>query len=290
MSKAQRLSTLQVAIEKEYISAARKAGNEVYQASKISISNTYYRQVFATEFIVEPSVNYVLNILNPAVIDVSVYGTPEVWANIKQQAIDKIEKSFGELKKYQPQYGTLTDILLKNKAKDLQAIKQAVNNSLITGQSYARATEALNKVIETSKSDIMRIIRTESNRNMNAGNMAMTNNTRSQGLDIRRMWVSTLDSRTRADHASFDGVIENEEGYFIARGLQTTAPGYFGIASEDVNCRCTTIDLVDGEVPTMRRGIDPVTGESDIISYKNFDTWATENNLVYKKGLWEVKK
>lgn len=39
------------------------------------------------------------------------------------------------------------------------------------------------------------------------------------------------------------------------------------------NCRCTTIDVVQGLEPTLRRGVNPVTGKSDIASYRDYDKW-----------------
>ena len=46
-----------------------------------------------------------------------------------------------------------------------------------------------------------------------------------------------------------------------------------GDPAEDIHCRCSTIDVVQGLEPTLRRGVNPATGKSDIASYRDYDKW-----------------
>ena len=279
MSKAGRYDSLLASVQGEYLAAAKKVNDQVYQASKLAISNTYYRQMYALNWI-DSGVSTVFTVLNPAVIDVSVYGTPKVWKELKKQTLAKIEKTFGALGAYQPEYGSLIEKLAANKAKDLAAIDSAVKQGLIKGESYKRATARLSQVIDSSKSQTLRIIRTESHRNMMAGNYAMTQAARAEGVDIRRQIISAGDARMRSQSEAVNHKKENNEGYFeYPGGALVRFPGNSGVAAWDINDREAVIDNVEGWEPELTRGINPVTGERDIISFKDFDKWKTSNRL-----------
>jgi len=62
-------------------------------------------------------------VLNPAVVEISVLGTPTVWKKIGKDAAERISKKYGDLSKYQPKHGTLTNTILNNRVKDLQKIQ-----------------------------------------------------------------------------------------------------------------------------------------------------------------------
>ena len=55
---------------------------------------------------------------------------------------------------------------------------------------------------------------------------------------------------------------------FEVNGLQAEAPRLFGVAEEDIRCRCTMITLVEGYSLEFRRA----RGEG-VIPYKTFDEW-----------------
>ena len=99
------------------------------------------------------------------------------------------------------------------------------------------------------------------------------------GVDVVRIWDATLDDRTRPSHADLDGKPEDKNGLWHAEGASADYPGGFGVAELDINCRCIAIETIGGVPPEARRGRDPVTGETDIMSYERFPEWARENDL-----------
>ena len=100
------------------------------------------------------------------------------------------------------------------------------------------------------------------------------------GINIVRMWDASLDGRTRPAHASADGQKVAVDKPFLVGGERLMYPGdSSGSAGNIIHCRCSTLDLVDGVEPEARRGRDPVTGDTSVFSYRNFDTWAKENGL-----------
>jgi len=61
------------------------------------------------------------------------------------------------------------------------------------------------------------------------------------GADIVKQWDSTLDRRTRPEHQSLDGQVKEVDEPFEVDGMEADAPGGFGIAHMDINCRCAVL-------------------------------------------------
>ena len=83
--------------------------------------------------------------------------------------------------------------------------------------------------------DIERIAETETHRDANAGAyMAAV-----AGGATTKTWNTMLDDRVRDSHAWLEGVSAPIDGEFYNyKGQSTQYPGEWGIAEEDVNCRC----------------------------------------------------
>lgn len=62
-----------------------------------------------------------------------------------------------------------------------------------------------------------------------------------RGYTVTKSWLYTYEAKVpRPSHLASDGMTADDEGYFIIDGYKTKGPGLFGIASEDINCRCDT--------------------------------------------------
>ena len=163
---------------------------------------------------------------------------------------------------------TLNEVLEKNRQEILWSIRQEVTQGLIRGESYFDTAKRLKEALEGNYTKAQRIVWTESHRCKEEAQLEAMQKMQEKGVEAKRMWVATLDSKTRDTHRALDGQIEDKDGYFHIRGLKTKAPGMFGIASEDINCRCTTIFVFEGSEPRTRmiqgRGI------SDYITYSEW--------------------
>jgi hypothetical protein len=284
MTKYERLTKLIKELQTEYLATAKLVGEETKRAAELSISNSYYRNMYAINWPIDgPGL---FTPLNTKIIEISVYGTPKVWQELTAQARARLTDEFGDPTNYLPQSGTLIDELVtKRRGEVLAGIESAVRQSLITGDGYRKTARKIRGIMETDANKALRIVRTESHRNVMAGNYAMTQNARANGVDVRRMIVSTLDVRTREQSAIVDGRLEDDKGYFTyPGGVKVAIPGNSGNPSWDINDRESVINTIGGEVPQLRRGRNPVTGETDIISWTSFDDWMKDNNLTYKKG------
>lgn len=151
-----------------------------------------------------------------------------------------------------------------------KSIKSELTRSFVHGLSYQRTAKRLSELGSSSYRRALNITRTE------AGRVSAIARQRSQkeavdlGIEFKKMWVATLDKRTRNTHQHLDGQQVGPEEYFEHNGLRTLQPHMFGIASEDCNCRCRTISrLKDGDTPLLRR--DSETGE--VVEYRNYREW-----------------
>lgn len=285
-SKFNRLVKLQKQIADEYIKASNKSARAITEASNIAIANNFYRQQFSIKFgsSVLEDVNMPFTLLNKEVIDISVFGTDNVWKSISESTIDRLSKKFGDLTRYQPKHGTLIDTLLNNRQRDLVKLKNALTQGLINGESFTKTSTKVKNILGTTASNAERIVRTEGHRNMMSAQMASNQFAKSEGVEAVRMIDSTLDGRTRPQSASVDGQKENEDGFFVyPGGVLVSSPGNSGIARFDINDREVVITAVEGVPPKLRRARNPVTGKTEIISYKSFNEWADEHGLKYNK-------
>lgn len=82
------------------------------------------------------------------------------------------------------------------------------------------------------------IVRTEGNRIANAARLEAARTAKQQGADLVKQWDSTMDRKTRPHHVQLDGQVRELDEPFEVDGRKAQAPGKFGIASEDINCRC----------------------------------------------------
>ena len=159
-------------------------------------------------------------------------------------------------------------------------VRQAIYQGIVQGNSYDGVARELRDALNITASKAERIVRTESHRAREVGNLAATVEAAEMGINMKRRWLATLDGRTRDTHGAMDGQeieVFDEEGnlakFRSPEGGETEYPGGFGIAREDINCRCSTIDVVEGYEPTTRRARDEFN-KGEVIPYTNFTQYA----------------
>lgn len=87
----------------------------------------------------------------------------------------------------------------------------------------------------------MTIARTEKGRVASQSALDAMRKAKGQGADVVKQWDSTLDGRTRPDHARADGQIRELDEPFSVGGSKGLAPRMMGSAAQDVNCRCACL-------------------------------------------------
>lgn len=152
-------------------------------------------------------------------------------------------------------------------------MKKNLNRVLTRGFSKGWSTQKMGaQIAEIGAANYrraMNIARTESGRVTSVTRQQSQQHAKDLGIKAEKKWISTLDGDTRNNHRKLDGQIRAIDEYFEVGGLKTLQPHMFGIASEDCNCRCRTVNVIKGYEPKLRR--DNATGE--VSAYKNYQEW-----------------
>ena len=268
-----RLNALNEQVKGVYVSLMRDTYKDIKAGEIEVLTESYYRKGYLTHFFTGKGIPP----LNPLLSEASVTSDIKVWQGIRNFA-EKRLASTG----ISPAGETLMEALLKHNTTALQRTLSVVKQGLITGRSYKAQVPLLKKVFNNNSYNTLRIIRTEGNRALNSGSYFLSETMKDEGVNIRRMWVATLDSHTRESHQRLDGTYEDEDGFFWINGQRGRYPGDFEDPAESIHCRCTTIDVVDGVPPKARRGVisesvdhegNITHKETEIFSWVNYDEW-----------------
>lgn len=270
MTQYNRLANLQKSVASDYVKAARAAGKEQFAISELALSNMYYENQYAVNWFTPKGY---FTALDQKVMEVAVYGTEEIW-----RSITPAKKVLYE--PYLPQYGYLNQLLAKNATLDLEKINIAITQGLRKGEGYAPISRELRKIFNTTGYNALRIARTEGNRLLNSGAFAQSQAAAAAGVNMQRMYLATQDMRTRDQSGAMDGQKRPIDKPFNYGGTSWFIPGNSGVAEYDCNDRCSTIDIVDNKPPELRRGRNPVTGQTEVTSFNSFDDWMEQHNLT----------
>ena len=288
MLKYDRLLKLQTQVTADYLKASKEAESFVVLGNEVGFSNNYYRSVYAAQWLVP---GYGITVLPQALIEIATLGTESAWKKYSASML----RNFGEANLYGPQIGTLKDLLKKNRVNELAKIQEAITQGLIRGESYTKMSKTVSDVIGYSTridgiqhfsgamANSMRIVSTESTRIMNDAAFANSKQLEAQGINVKKIWIATLDSKTRSTHAQLDGKIKDLDAYYMIGNDRALKPGGFGQVKNNARCRCTVGDIIDDRSPKLRIGKNPVTGENEVFDYKNFTQWAKDNGVEMKK-------
>ncbi len=131
---------------------------------------------------------------------------------------------------------TKIDETTKDRVKN--SLKQAITDNL----TFLEIVNAVESIFDnTSRSRT--IAQTESTQIASfSSNEAIT-----QAGIKQREWLTTRDTFERPSHADMDGQIRHVGDPFVSgNGYLTDGPGMFGIAEEDINCRCAVVAYFEG--------------------------------------------
>ena len=185
-----------------------------------------------------------------------------------------VNKEFLEASVKAPVAGKrLSERLYRNRERMAKQAQTAVTAGIIQGHSYQKIARQIAGVGETDYRKALRIARTEAGRMHSIGKAKAMSEAKEMGIDVMKQWVSSLDRRTRHTHQFLDGqIVAVDDNFKNASGMEAKMPCMFGQPSEDCNCRCTAVTIVDGIKPTARR--DNETGE--IIENMTYQEWAKD--------------
>lgn len=176
-----------------------------------------------------------------------------------------------------------TGRLSKNVSFMHQKVMDAVTEGLVQGYGYSKTSQLIRDTVERDAYKATRIMWTESSRvRSEARNEAYELSQGAAdrlGVEIKKIWDATLDSRTRPEHGALDGVpAEDVDGvltWTFSNGITTTGPSLSGNASMDIQCRCTTRVEVDDMKPDTRLDVE----NKKTIPYTTYPEWSKANKI-----------
>lgn len=162
---------------------------------------------------------------------------------------------------------SLKEQLSKQRYDLLIRQRQTMIQGFVNGESYVNIAKSLTDSFGISLNNAMRIARTEGARAATEGQVSAYDEAEARGVEIDRIWVASLDGRTRPTHGALDGQVADDEGLFHSQGMSAEGPGMWGDASMDINCRCTVRAEVKGFPPKLRRY------DGEVKEYITYEEW-----------------
>lgn len=165
-------------------------------------------------------------------------------------------------------------------------ISSEISRGLSTSMSYADIARNLENQSRMSINNAMNIVQTEGHRIQIRSALDSGNKARAKGADLVKVWDSTLDSKTRDHHRELDGQVRELDEDFEVDGITVSAPGQFGMPSEDCRCRCALLIKPRWDVAGSFTKRDNETGE--LLEFKNASDYQEFKqkywNMVDKSG------
>lgn len=107
-------------------------------------------------------------------------------------------------------------------------------NKKVAGETWRERVEDYFKNAGSAE-DIVRIAETETHRIANTAALTVAK----KAGATKKTWVTMLDDRVRETHDYLEGMtVGINEDFYTFDGDSASAPGLFGLAQNNVNCRC----------------------------------------------------
>lgn len=139
----------------------------------------------------------------------------------------------------------------KDKAWNRKVIANAVLQGVIQGDSIPKLAKRIAvQTGETNMKAMTRYARTAMTSAQNSGRMEMLHRAKGMGIQCKKVWLATLDARTRDAHGSLDGQKVDVDDDFQSDFGPIKFPGDLSskgsVPANIYNCRCTLVYDYDG--------------------------------------------
>lgn len=149
------------------------------------------------------------------------------------------------------------------------AVRTELAKGIAMGSSYSEIARSIDRKMNTGMKVAMRIARTEGARINQESRFDAMHKAKESGADLVKEWDSTLDGRTRPTHRKLDGQIREIDEPFEVDGKTAQHPCGFGIASEDINCRCVMLTRARWALEDEKENSFTKNVEGEIVEFKN---------------------
>lgn len=161
----------------------------------------------------------------------------------------------------------------ENSTTLIRQLREILTLGLVQGLSFSKIAKEISNRMNIGLNKAITIARTECRRVQESANLQTMQEASSVGIIQKKMWVSATDNRVRSTHGYLDGqIVSIDEKFQSNSGYSALAPHQFGVAKEDINCRCTMIVHIEGLEPKVRR-MRNAEGKNEVVKYMNYTDW-----------------
>ena len=160
--------------------------------------------------------------------------------------------------------------------------RREITKGIAMNSAYADIARGIAAKGEATLNQAYRITRTESHRIHEEVKFKTINKAKDKGADVVKQWDASIDKRTRSSHIALDGQLRELDQPFKSptTGHTTMYPGGFGVASEDINCRCVVLQRARWALDKSE--LDKYVGDLNGMTDNQLDELA--NKLGVSKG------
>ena len=112
-----------------------------------------------------------------------------------------------------------------NQARLTRQLREQLTQALILGEAYGKAAKRIKERMNVGATNAMRIAQTENHRTRIQGQLERMKDGIERGIVLQKMWLATVDSKTRDAHGRLDGVQIDLDQQFEIDGYTAEAPG-----------------------------------------------------------------
>ncbi|MGS0654922.1 phage head morphogenesis protein [Staphylococcus arlettae] len=242
-------------LNKELIRIAQMLNGDyrkIIKAIQNSQKNIYIKRYYMSLYLYEMASQ------KPMDFDVP---SPEVIKSAIEQPIDQIK---------------LKPTLEKHRNETIKKIRINITQGVMSGEGYSKIAKTLRQDIGMTKTQSLRVARTETGRAMSQAGIDSAKVAKDNGLNMKKKWFATKDTRTRHTHRHLDGKAIDINDNFQSSGCIGQAPKLFvGInsAKENINCRCKLLYYIDeDELPTVMR-VRNDDDKTEVIPFMTYTEW-----------------
>ena len=122
-------------------------------------------------------------------------------------------------------------------------VRRIILSALDAGDTIADMQKQIMQAPSFNASRALKIARTESTKSINAAGVnAWEQMADEAGVELELKWKAQPGARE--EHAALNGKVRGDDGFWEIDGAKASAPGGFGVAGLDINCRCTFLPSV----------------------------------------------
>ena len=159
------------------------------------------------------------------------------------------------------------------------ALMESLADGVYAGEGISQLQSRVSDVFDYADKVRSRMIaRTEV---VGSSNFANVEAFAQSGVVAKKEWLAVKDGATRDTHRELDGQVVILRAPFSANGQSAQYPGGFGVAEEDIGCRCAVLPVVATESVKL-------TEEQRVEAWKRYDrrleSWESSAAAALRRG------